>query len=203
MSDVLVCVCMRERESVCMCVCMCVCACILDVYRTVDLYLSLVTHLPWSLLPVLCVFISLLCLMTWLKLVTCHKLQMPWLSCTWRGFQTWDTLQDSAADCSIDKAETSLEQQEHFLQFQDMTVVLPRHIHLPVCLWIMNPHSRAAKKNMSHGNEMLLQDTTHPIQRSCYQRGSLCQNPAGNQTIQRPPDCGKEMQTEVGWTCLL
>ena len=29
----------------------------------------------------------------------------------------------------------------------------------------MDPHSRASKKNTSHGNEVLPQDTTHPIQR--------------------------------------
>ena len=31
----------------------------------------------------------------------------------------------------------------------------------------------------SHGNEVLPQDTMHLIQRSCYQQGSLCQDPAG------------------------
>ena len=33
----------------------------------------------------------------------------------------------------------------------------------------MDPHSRAPKKNTSHGNEVLPQDTTHLIQRRCYQ----------------------------------
>ena len=32
----------------------------------------------------------------------------------------------------------------------------------------MDPHSRAPKKNTSHGNEVLPQDTTHLIQRPCY-----------------------------------
>ena len=41
----------------------------------------------------------------------------------------------------------------------------PCHIHLLVCLWIMDPHSRAPKKNTNHGNEVLPQDTTHLIQR--------------------------------------
>ena len=36
----------------------------------------------------------------------------------------------------------------------------------------MDPHSRAQKKHTSHGNEVLPQDTTHLIQRPCYQRGS-------------------------------
>ena len=36
----------------------------------------------------------------------------------------------------------------------------------------------------------------HFIQRPCYQRGSLCQDPAGNRTIRRPPDHRKETQTE-------
>ena len=73
----------------------------------------------------------------------------------------------------------------------------------PVCMWIMDPHSRAPKKNTSHGNEVLPQDTTHLIQRPCYQWGNMCQNPAGNRTTRRPPDHYKEMQTAVVWSCLL
>ena len=89
-----------------------------------------------------------------------------------------------------------------FLSVQDMTDALLCHIHLPVCLWIMDPHSRVAKKSMSHGNEVLLHDTTHPIQRPCYQQGSLCQDPSDNQTTWRSPDDRKETQTTVVWTCL-
>ena len=46
------------------------------------------------------------------------------------------------------------------------------------------------------------QDTTHLIQRPCYQRGSPCQNPARNWTTRRPPDYRKETQTAVVWSCL-
>ena len=48
---------------------------------------------------------------------------------------------------------------------QDTTDALLCHIHLNVCLWIMDPHHRAPKKNTSHGNEVLPQDTTYLIQR--------------------------------------
>ena len=74
-------------------------------------------------------------------------------------------------------------------------------LHPPVCLWIMDPHSRAPKKNTSHGNEVQPQDTTHLIQRPCYQWGSPCQNPAGNWTTRRPADHRKETQTAVVWSC--
>ena len=94
-----------------------------------------------------------------------------------------------------------LEWQEYFPQFQHMTDALPCYIHLPVCLWIMDPHSRAPKKNTSHRNEVLLQDTKHLIQRPCYQWGSLCQDPAGNRSTRRP-NHRKEMQTAVVWSCL-
>ena len=114
-----------------------------------------------------------------------------------------DTLQDSTDNSSIDKVETSLEWQEYFFQFQDTTDALPCQFHLPVCLWIMDPHSRAPKKNTSHRNGVLPQDTTHPIQRWCYQQRSLCQDPIGNRTTCRPPDHRKETQTAVVWTCLL
>ena len=69
-------------------------------------------------------------------------------------------------------------------------------------MWIMDPHRSAPKKNTSHGNEMLPQDTTHLIQRPCYQRGSPCQDPAGNWTTWRSPDDRKETQTAVVWWCL-
>ena len=49
---------------------------------------------------------------------------------------------------------------------------------------------------MSHGNDVL-------IQRPCYQRGNLCQDPAGNRTTQKPPYHHKEMQTKVVCTCVL
>ena len=61
----------------------------------------------------------------------------------------------------------------------------------------MDPHSRAPKKNTSHGNEVLPQGTTNLIQRPCYQRGSTCKDPAGNWTTRRPDD-RKETQTAVG-----
>ena len=45
------------------------------------------------------------------------------------------------------------------------------------------------------------QDTTHLIQRPCYQRGSPCQDPAGNWTIRRSSNDRKETQTAVVWSC--
>ena len=53
-------------------------------------------------------------------------------------------------------------------------------------LWIKDPHSRAAKKNTTHGNEMLPQGTTHLTQRPCYQWRSPCPDPAGNRATRRP-----------------
>ena len=58
------------------------------------------------------------------------------------------------------------------------------------------------RRNTSHENEVLPQDTTHLIQRPCYQRGSPCQDPAGNWTTRRPPDHCKETQTAVVRSCL-
>ena len=88
--------------------------------------------------------------------------------------QARDTLQDST--------NNSLEWQEYFSPFQGTSDALPCHIHLPVCLWIMDPYRRAPKKNTNHGNELLPQNTTYLIQRPCYQQGSPRQDPAGNRT---------------------
>ena len=79
--------------------------------------------------------------------------------------------------------------------------MLPCHIHLPVCVLIMDLHSRAPKKSTSHGNGVLSQDTTHLLQKPCYQGGSPCQDPAGSRTTRRPDD-RKETQTAVVWSCL-
>ena len=68
---------------------------------------------------------------------------------------------------------------------------------------ILDPHSRAPNRNTTQGNEVLPQDTTHFLQRPCYQQGSLCQVPAGNRTTQRPPDHYKGTQTAGLWSCLL
>ena len=61
---------------------------------------------------------------------------------------------------------------------------------------------RAPEKRTSHGHEVLPQDTTHLIQRPCYQRGSPCHDPAGNWTTRRPHDYRKETQISVVWSCL-
>ena len=49
--------------------------------------------------------------------------------------------------------------------------------------------------------KVLPQDTTHLIQRPCYQQGSPCQDPASNWTTRRPPGDRKETQTAVVWSC--
>ena len=48
---------------------------------------------------------------------------------------------------------------------------------------------------------MIPQDTTHLIQRPCYQRGGPCQDPAGNWTTWRSPDDRKKTQTAEVWSC--
>ncbi|WP_293703724.1 hypothetical protein, partial [Thiolapillus sp.] len=67
---------------------------------------------------------------------------------------------------------------------------LMRSLVTSIFLYACEPWTLTAelpKKNTSHGNEVLPQDTTHLIQRPCYQRGSPCQDPAGNWTTGRPP----------------
>ena len=77
-----------------------------------------------------------------------------------------------------------------------------RPVHSQACQHKVGPRSRAPKKNTSHGNEVLPQDTAHLIQRPCYQRGSTCQDPAGNRARRKPPDDCKKTQTPVVWSCL-
>ena len=60
----------------------------------------------------------------------------------------------------------------------------------------------APKKNTSHENEVLPQDTIQLIQRPCYQRGRPCQDPGGNRATRRPRYRRKETQTAVVWSFL-
>ena len=83
------------------------------------------------------------CLPDLVETVTSFK-YLHGLSYNWLGFQAWDTLQYIAHDNSIDKIVPS--------QFKDMTDALLSHIHPPVCWWIMDSQSRAAKE-ISNGNE--------------------------------------------------
>ena len=66
----------------------------------------------------------------------------------------------------------------------------------------MDPYSRAAKKNTSHGNELLPQDTAHLKQDHVTKEEVPCQDPTGNWTTRSPPDYCKETQTAVIWSCL-
>ena len=59
------------------------------------------------------------------------------------------------------------------------------------------PSKQSSKEEKSHGNEVLPQDTTHLIQRPCYQRGSPCQDPADSRTART-----LKTQTAVVWPCL-
>ena len=65
------------------------------------------------------------------------------------------------------------------------------------------PSQQSSKEEQKPWKWVLPQDTTHLIQRPCYQRRSPCQDPAGNWTSRRPSDHRKETQTALVWTCLL
>ena len=118
-----------------------------------------------------------------------------WAHCIWLWFQVWDTVQDSTDNSSIGKAQTTLLSASRYGWCAPLS-------HPSSFMFVnLGPHSRAPKKSTSHGHEVLPQDTTHLTRRPCYQRGSPCQDPAGNQTTRRPPDDRKETQTVVVWSC--
>ena len=78
-----------------------------------------------------------------------YKLQVPGLSYNWSEFQAWDALQESTDNSSIDKVENSLEWQKYFSQPQETTDEFYCHIHLTVCLWIMDLHSRKSETELT------------------------------------------------------
>ena len=49
--------------------------------------------------------------------------------------------------------------------------------HLSSCMLVNYGPLQQSSKEECHGTEVLPQDTTHLIQRPCYQRGSPCQDP--------------------------
>ena len=86
---------------------------------------------------------------------------------------------------------------------RDTTYVLPGNIHPPVCLRIMDPHSRTANGRIQAIEMRCYHETlrTSHNDRVTNEPGSPCQDLAGNRTTRRP-DHRKETQTEVAWTCL-
>ena len=75
--------------------------------------------------------------------------------------------------------------------------------HPSFCMLVNHgPSQQSSKEEYKPWKWGATANTTHLIQRPCYQRGSLCQDPAGNWTTWRFPDNRKEMQTAVVWSCL-
>ena len=79
---------------------------------------------------------------------------------------------------------------------------LMRSLVTSIFLYACESWNLTAELNTSHGNKVLPQDTTQLIQSPFYQRGSPCQDPAGNRTTRRPSEHRKETQTAVVWSCL-
>ena len=143
------------------------------------------------------------------KLLRLYELQVPGQLAFDRGFQARLTQQqDSTDNSSIGKSWNQ------FGRNGDRTrlISVPRYNW---CAPLSHPSSSMlvqsgpsttesmSKKTISHANEEYnCKHTLHLIQRPCYQRGSPCQDPAGNRTTRRPPDHCKETQTAVVWTCL-
>ena len=78
------------------------------LFLFVDVAFVLLLNTMLLVLPVrLFIFIHLYSFCSWLVVIML-------LTTLWRGFQAWDILHGSTDDSSIDKVETSLEQQKHF-----------------------------------------------------------------------------------------
>ena len=75
--------------------------------------------------------------------------------------------------------------------------------HSSSCMLVNHGSSQQSSKEEYKPWKVLPQETPHLIQRPCYQRGSPCQDPAGNWTTWRSPDDRKETQTAVVWSCFL
>ena len=72
-------------------------------------------------------------------------------------------------------------------------------IFLHVCAWTFTAELQRRIQAMKIRCYCKILHISHS--RPCYQRGSLCQDPAGNWTIQKSPDLRKETQTAVVWSC--
>ena len=120
----------------------------------------------------------------------------------WWRYLAWDTLQESTDNSSIDKAETIWNDKSISLSCKIRLMrSLVTYIFLCACeSWTLTAELQRRMQAMEM--RCYCKDTTHPIQKTCYQRGSPCKDPAGNRTTRRLPDNRKETQTAVVWTCL-
>ena len=134
----------------------------------------------------------------WTEAWDCHKNQVPGLSYNWWGFQAWDTSHDNTDNSSV---FTSLK-----------PLLNDRSIFLSCNMWLMRSLVTViflyASESWTLPAE--LQWRIRAIEKRCYrkiprfsykdyQRGSLCQDQAGNRTTRRP-DHPKETQAEVVMT---
>ena len=139
----------------------------------------------------------------WTEAWDCHKLQVPGLNYNWWGFQAWDTLKGITDNSSMTRLKPVWIDKRISLSSKIRMMRSPvTAIFLYACeSWTLTAELQRRIQAM----EMrcyIPQDTTHLIQRPCYQRGSPCQDPAGNWTTWRSDD-RKETQTSVVWLCFL
>ena len=156
---------------------------------------------PWLMPPHTCP--SIYKLITFILLYVCILGGLGWIDgakffhfCPL--FAVTCILTDVDVMCAI-KDTTSCSKPD---QYDLVMLQLWLELYVNLRCWVFT-HGRAPKKNTSHGIELLPQDTTHVIQRPCYQRGiSPNQDPTGNWTTRRPPYHCKETQTAMVWSCL-
>ena len=84
-----------------------------------------------------------------------------------------------------------------------LTDALPCHINLPVCMWIMDPHSRAPKKNTKPWKWGATARYNASHTKTMLPTGKSVPRSRGSRTTRRPLDHCKETQTAVVWSCLL
>ena len=118
------------------------------------------------------------------------------------GWKTFTDQQACTDNSSTDKVETSFGMAGVFPSVPRYNRCAP--LSPPSSCMLVNhrPSQQSSKEQYKPWKWGATARSTHLIQRQRYQRGSPCQDPAGNRTTRRPPNHRKETQTAIVWSCL-
>ena len=95
------------------------------------------------------------------------KFQISWVHHFRRRFKTRSCGKDCTNNSRAIKASDHLERQEHQSALKDQPDALTRSISLSICLRNLDIECRSPKKNPCNRNEVLQENSRHPLHRSC------------------------------------
>lgn len=95
------------------------------------------------------------------------------------------------------KTHAHMEWQKHQSDIRDEITALTGHTNFPICLWNLDPYSRATEENTEHGDETLQKTHGHLIHPTCHKWESLAKDQPSHWPTWWPALLCHKAETEV------